>query len=102
VRQLDKGQQLELLLAIIKNISQLDVIANAYLLDVKEETLQQKELELQTQSFINNVFNGFLPLLMELTFAPINHILSLLLERADVVQLVLSRVGTLSKFYRGS
>ena len=94
VRQLEKGQQLELLLAIIRNIAQLDVISKAYILDRGDETPQQRELEQQTESFMNNVFNGFLPLLMELTFPPINHILNILLERTDIPRLATSRVRT--------
>jgi len=74
LRQLEPSQQLDMLLIILKHFSQLDVVANAYLMDRLEDSPSREQLELHTQAFMDNVFNGFLPLLMELSLPPINHI----------------------------
>ncbi len=91
MRQLEMEDRLDLLICIVNNFTQLDVVADAHLLE-PELTPERKEVERQTQSFLQNVYQPLVTLILELSLPPIIHMLSTLLHRGDLVSLVGSRV----------
>jgi DNA topoisomerase 2-associated protein PAT1 len=92
VRQLNQAQQLELLVMLMKCYPQLDVVANANILDNPNEITAREELERQTELFMNHVLNSFLPLIAGLSLNPIIHILTLLMRRQSFPLVAKSQV----------
>jgi DNA topoisomerase 2-associated protein PAT1 len=78
---------------IINNYSQLDVVVYASILDNPVASPDREELERQTEVFMHSVLSNFLPLIGELSLAPVIHIITLLLRRANFVFVARSQVS---------
>jgi DNA topoisomerase 2-associated protein PAT1 len=92
MRQLEMADRLDLLICIVNNFTQLDVVADSQLLDQPDANAERRELERQTHLFLQSVWQPLVTLILELSLPPIIHMLSALLQRADLVRLVSSKV----------
>ena len=93
LRHLDKSQQLELLLLVVNSFSRFDVVANAAILDDPMATPNRGEVERQTDVFLNGVLASFFPLIQNLSFVPIIHIVTLLCKSPNLPQIAKSQVS---------
>lgn len=79
---------------IINDYSRLDVVVYASYLDIPIPTREREELETQTDIFMHSVLSNFLPLIGELSLAPIIHMVAIL-RRTNVAFVARSQVKNL-------
>ncbi|KAI0031285.1 topoisomerase II-associated protein PAT1 [Vararia minispora EC-137] len=92
-RHLSSQQMLTMLTLIVACFSQMDVIAQAPILDFPDDSPEQRDLERQTQTFLGSVVQSVLPVVAKAGLRLVSGLLGLLLERSDVVQISQTRPG---------
>lgn len=93
-RHLSHQQVLTLLTLIVACFSQLDVVKNAALLDSQDDTPERIEVDKQTQIFLSSVLQGILPVIAKASLRLLAGMLSLLMNRCDILTVIISRVST--------
>jgi DNA topoisomerase 2-associated protein PAT1 len=91
-RHLTAQQMLTMLTLVVACFAQMDVVADAPLLDLPGDSAAQRDLERQTQTFLGSVVQSVLPVVAKAGLRLVSGLLGLLLERSDVVQISQTRV----------
>ena len=87
-------QRMQVLLTlIVACFLQLDVVAQAPLLDSLEETREVKDLEAQTQAFQNSVVQSILPVIAKAQMRLVVGLFGILLDECTVPQIAMTRVS---------
>lgn len=99
-RHLDNQRMLTLLTLLVACFDQLDVIANARLLDSLQDTTERGDADRQTQAFLSSVLQGILPIVAKANLRLVTGLLGLLIDRTDAVKIAQTRVSkaTISQF----
>ncbi|KAI6122319.1 topoisomerase II-associated protein PAT1 [Pisolithus croceorrhizus] len=82
-----------LLTLLVACFSQLDVVAQAYILDTREDSPERQEVERQTAAFLGSVLQSILPVVARAELRLVTGLLGLLLDRSDVIQVAQTRPG---------
>ncbi|KAF9078073.1 topoisomerase II-associated protein PAT1 [Rhodocollybia butyracea] len=92
-RHFDQQRMNTLLTLLIACFSQLDVIAEAPLLDVLEDTPARADVERQTQAFLTSVLQSILPIIVKGNLRLISGLIGLLMHGQDMIAVAKSRPG---------
>lgn len=92
-RHLSSQQMLTLICLIVACFSQFDVVKNAPVLDLQQDTPERREVNRQTQLFLSTVLQSILPVIATANLRLIGGMLGLLMEHCDMLVVVGSRVG---------
>ncbi|PFH46874.1 hypothetical protein AMATHDRAFT_153566 [Amanita thiersii Skay4041] len=92
-RHVSNQRMLTLLTLLVACFSQLDVVKQAHLLDSVEDTKERMETERQTQVFLGSVLQSILPIVAKAKLRLVTGLLSLLLDRSNIVQVAQTRPG---------
>ncbi|THV05364.1 hypothetical protein K435DRAFT_961132 [Dendrothele bispora CBS 962.96] len=92
-RNLDSQRMFTLLTLLIACFSQLDVIANAPILENPEDTPERASVERQTQAFLSSVMQSILPTIVKGELRLVTGLLGLLMDRNDVVAVARTKPG---------
>ncbi|KAJ6591718.1 topoisomerase II-associated protein PAT1 [Mycena vulgaris] len=87
-RQIGSSRMLTLMTLLVACFTQLDVVKQAPLLDVLEETAERAEVERQTQAFLGSVLQSILPIVANLELHVVTALLGLLIERSEDIAAV--------------
>ena len=93
IRHLSQDQQLSLLTLLIATFDQLDVVRDAALLDTWQDSPAKAEVERQTQSFMANVLQIIMQLVVKFPLAIINGLVGVLLEHCNIPLIAKTRVS---------
>lgn len=91
-RHFGPGQMLQMGTFLVATFSQLDVVKLAPYLDSLEDTPARAEVESQTQVFLGSVLQSILPLIAKASLRLVTGLLSLLIDRSNLLQVAQSRV----------
>lgn len=92
-RHFGAGQMLQMGTFLVATFSQLDVVKLAPYLDSLEDTPVRDEAESQTQVFLGSVLQSILPLVAKASLRLITGLLSLLVDRSNIVEVAKSSVS---------
>ncbi|KAI5124196.1 hypothetical protein M0805_005047 [Coniferiporia weirii] len=92
-RHLSSQQMLTLICLIVACFSQLDMVKNAAILDLQEDTPERSEVDRQTQLFLSTVLQSILPVIAGASLRIIGGMLGLLMEHCEMDVVVRSRPG---------
>ncbi|KAK7471033.1 DNA topoisomerase 2-associated protein pat1 [Stygiomarasmius scandens] len=92
-RNLDNQRMFTLLTLLIACFSQLDVIADAPILESPEDTPKRANVERQTQAFLSSVMQSILPTIVKGELRLVTGLLGLLMDRNDVVAIARTKPG---------
>ncbi|KAI0675738.1 topoisomerase II-associated protein PAT1 [Trametes maxima] len=92
-RLLDNNRMQVILTLIVACFAQLDVVAQAPLLDTLEETREVQDLETQTQAFLGSVVQSILPVIAKAQMRLVTGLFGLLLESANAITIASTRPG---------
>ncbi|KAI0642169.1 topoisomerase II-associated protein PAT1 [Trametes meyenii] len=92
-RLLDNNRMQVILTLIVACFAQLDVVAQASLLDTLEETRDVQDLETQTQAFLGSVVQSILPVIAKAQMRLVTGLFGLLLESANALTIASTRPG---------
>ncbi|KAJ6621334.1 topoisomerase II-associated protein PAT1 [Mycena sp. CBHHK59/15] len=87
-RHIGASRMLTLMTLLVACFTQLDVVTQAPLLDVLEETMERAEVERQTQAFLGSVLQSILPVVAKLELHVVTALLGLLIERSQDIAAV--------------
>ncbi|KAI6149363.1 topoisomerase II-associated protein PAT1 [Pisolithus tinctorius] len=82
-----------LLTLLVACFSQLDVVAQAHILDTLEDSPERQEVERQTAAFLGSVLQSILPVVARAELRLVTGLLGLLLDRSDIIQVAQTRPG---------
>ncbi|KAI6016762.1 topoisomerase II-associated protein PAT1 [Pisolithus marmoratus] len=82
-----------LLTLLVACFSQLDVVAQAHILDTREDSPARQEVERQTAAFLGSVLQSILPVVARAELRLVTGLLGLLLDRSDIIQVAQTRPG---------
>lgn len=97
-RHFNQPKMLQLLAFLMATFSQLDVFRMAPLLDSLEDTAERREAERQTQAFLGSVLQSVLPEVAKASLQIVTGLLSLLIDRSNIVAVAQTRVYIHSAF----
>ena len=87
------GERLfKLLTMLLATFSQLDVVRNSELLDRIDDTRERREVEAQTQAFLNHVMHSILPVCATAHLKIIRGLVGVWMNHNDVVMAAQTRV----------
>ncbi|KAF5369845.1 hypothetical protein D9758_001398 [Tetrapyrgos nigripes] len=92
-RNLDSQRMFTLLTLLIAHFSQLDVIADAPLLETPEDTPGRDDVDRQTQAFLSSVMQSILPTIVKGELRLVAGLLGLLIDRNDTVAIARTKPG---------
>ncbi|KZP16629.1 hypothetical protein FIBSPDRAFT_794305, partial [Athelia psychrophila] len=92
-RHFGPGQMLQMGTFLVATFSQLDVVKHAPYLDSLEDTPARAEVDSQTQVFLGSVLQSILPLVAKASLRLVTGLLSLLIDRSNLLQVAQSRPG---------
>ncbi|KAJ7504532.1 topoisomerase II-associated protein PAT1 [Mycena galericulata] len=93
-RHIGSSRMLTLMTLLVACFTQLDVVKQAPLLDVLEETAERAEVERQTQAFLGSVLQSILPIVANLELHVVTALLGLLIERSqDIAEVAKTKPG---------
>ncbi|KAJ7077887.1 topoisomerase II-associated protein PAT1 [Mycena belliarum] len=93
-RHIGSSRMLTLMTLLVACFTQLDVVRQAPLLDVLEETSERAEVERQTQAFLGSVLQSILPIVANLELHVVTALLGLLIERSqDIANVAKTKPG---------
>ncbi|KAJ7672626.1 topoisomerase II-associated protein PAT1 [Mycena rosella] len=87
-RHIGSARMLTLMTLLVACFTQLDVVRQAPLLDVLEETAERAEVERQTQAFLGSVLQSILPIVANLELHVVTALLGLLIDRSQDIAAV--------------
>ncbi|KAG6335732.1 hypothetical protein ID866_3356 [Astraeus odoratus] len=82
-----------LLTLLVACFSQLDIVAQAQILDTYEDSPERQEVERQTAAFLGSVLQSVLPVVARAELRLVTGLLGLLLDRSDIVHVAKTRPG---------
>lgn len=91
-RHLSTQQLLQVICLLVACFSQLDVVKNAGILDMQEDTPERAEVDRQTQTFLSTVLQSILPVIAQFNLGVVVGMMGLLMEHCDMGLVVHSRV----------
>ncbi|VDB87996.1 unnamed protein product [Peniophora sp. CBMAI 1063] len=92
-RHLSSQQMLTVLTLLVACFAQMDVVAQAPILDHPGDTFEQRDLERQTQTFLGSVVQSVLPVVAKAGLRLVSGLLGLLLERTNIIAISQTRPG---------
>lgn len=92
-RHLSTQQLLQVICLLVACFSQLDVVKNAALLDLQEDTPERREVDKQTQLFLSTVLQCILPVIAKFNLGVVFGMMGLLMEHCDMRLVIHSRVS---------
>ena len=94
-RHLSSQQMLTVLTLLVACFAQMDVVAQAPILDHPGDTFEQRDLERQTQTFLGSVVQSVLPVVAKAGLRLVSGLLGLLLERTNIIAISQTRVSSI-------
>ncbi|EJD07401.1 uncharacterized protein FOMMEDRAFT_100603 [Fomitiporia mediterranea MF3/22] len=92
-RHLNTQQLLQVICLLVACFSQLDVVKNAAVLDVQEDSSERREVDRQTQLFLSTVLQSILPVVAKFKLGVVVGMMGLLMEHCDMGLVIHSRPG---------
>ncbi|KAF7356741.1 PAT1 domain-containing protein [Mycena venus] len=93
-RHIGSSRMLTLMTLLVACFTQLDVVKQAPLLDVLEDSPERAEAERQTQAFLGSVLQSILPIVANLELHVVTALLGLLIERShDIAAVAKTKPG---------
>ncbi|KAF8636407.1 hypothetical protein AX17_003589 [Amanita inopinata Kibby_2008] len=92
-RHLNGQRMLTLLTLLVACFCQLDVVKQAPLLDLIQDSKERTDAERQTQGFLGSVLQSILPIVAKANLRLVTGLLGLLLDRSNIVAVAQTRPG---------